>query len=65
MKTFLMTYQHEGAEWVFEIKAKDIRDANARRAKLAYARLDGELIARVPSSMGIFARIATFLKNAL
>ncbi len=65
MKTYLLTYQHEGAEWVIEIKAKDIQDANARRAKLAYARLDGELIARVPSSMGLLARIVTAVKNAL
>jgi hypothetical protein len=65
MKTYLLTYQHEGAEWIVELKAKDTQDANARRAKLAYARLDGELIACVPSSMGLLARFATFVKNAL
>lgn len=65
MKTYLLTYQHEGAEWVIELKAKDIQDANARRAKLAFARLDGELIARIPSSLGLFARFATLVKNAL
>lgn len=65
MKTYLLSYQYEGAEWVIEIKAKDMQDANARRARLAFARLDGELIARIPSPTGIFARVAQFLKNAL
>ena len=64
MKTYLLSYQYEGAEWVIEIKAKDIQDANARRARLAFARLDGELIARIPSPTGYFSRVANFLKNA-
>lgn len=65
MKTYLLSYQYEGAEWVIEIKAKDMQDANARRARLAFARLDGELIARIPSPTGIVARVTNFLKNAL
>jgi len=62
-KTYLLTYQHDGAEWVIELKAENEADALARRAKLAWARLDGELVTKIPHSMGWLARILVTLKN--
>lgn len=64
-KSYLFTYQHDGAEWVFEIQARDEKDAIARKAKIAYARLDGELVAKIPAHVGLFAKAAVTLKNAL
>lgn len=48
-----------------ELKALNEKDALARRAKLAYARLDGELVAKVPQAVGWTARLLVMLKNVL
>lgn len=63
MKTYLLTYQHDGAEWVLELKADNAQDARARMAKLAYARLDGELVAKIAAPLGPVARLAAWLRN--
>lgn len=63
MKTYLLTYQHDGAEWVLELKADNTQDARARMAKLAYARLDGELVAKIAAPLGPVARLAVWLRN--
>lgn len=65
LKTYLFTYQHDGADWVLEVKASSEQDALARRAKLAYARLDGELVAKIPASAGPIAKAITSFRNAL
>lgn len=62
-KTFLATYRHDGAEWGLELKARDADDAKARLRQLSFARLDGELIAEVPASLGPLAAVATFVRN--
>jgi hypothetical protein len=62
-KTYLFTYQHDGSEWVIELKAKDEADARARCAKLAWARLDGELIAKIPQSLGWLAKVGVTFQN--
>lgn len=64
-KTYLFSYQHAGAQWSFEIPAKDAEDAKARLARLAYARLDGELVARLPATVGVFAWLLTNLRNLI
>jgi hypothetical protein len=47
-RTYLFSYQHEGARWAFDIKATSPEDAKARLAKIATAsRYDGELIASI------------------
>ena len=63
MKTYLLTYQHDGAEWVLELKADSFQDARNRVAKLAYARLDGELVAKVAGATGPVARMVVWLRN--
>lgn len=65
LKTYLFTYHHEGAEWLLELKAADERDARARCAKLAFARLDGELVTKVPLALAWPARISVMLHNLL
>ena len=65
LKTYLFTYQHEGAEWVVELRAENEADALARRAKLALARLDGELVAKVPQTAGWLARIVVAVRNQM
>ena len=64
-KTFLVSYGHEGDRWTVELAAHDFDDAEARLAKLPFAKIDGELIAKVPASIGLVARLATVLRNAL
>lgn len=65
MRTYLITYNHDGAEWLLEIKAKDAADAKARLARLPYGRVDGELVAKVPGSLGPIAMIITAIRNGL
>lgn len=60
-RTFLFSYRHEGSVWCLEIKARDQEDARARLAKLPYATLDGELMAKIPVRSGILQRVAVTL----
>ncbi len=64
-KTFLVAYRYEDAEWVLELKARDVEDAKARLAALPFARLDGELVARVPAVLGPLAFAVAVLRNSL
>jgi hypothetical protein len=64
-KTFLITYHHDEADWVLELKARDIEDARARLAKLSCARIDGEIIAKVPAFSGPLAISAIAIRNGL
>ena len=60
MKTYLFSYMHQGAECVFEICADSADDARKRVARLQYATLDGELMAKIPTTQtasGILGRV--------
>lgn len=48
LNTYLFTYEHDGAECVLVLKAKDVADAKARVSKIAQATYDGELVTKVP-----------------
>lgn len=65
MKTYLFSYRHDGAEWAVEIQAASEADAKARVAKLAYASYDGELVAKVPASLGFIPRLLVSVRNTL
>jgi hypothetical protein len=52
LKTFLVSYNYEGAKWNLELKARDMADARARMGRLTYANLDGELMAKIPVPRG-------------
>lgn len=57
-KTYLFSYQHNGATWGFELKANSPEDARNRLSKIARARYDGVLVASVPipDAAGLLAR---------
>lgn len=65
MHTYLISYQHDGATWVLEIKARDAADAKARICAANRGTVDGELIAEVPAVLGIFARSGVAIRNWL
>lgn len=64
-RTFLFSYQHDGAEWSFEIKAKDEQDAKARVERLYFATYDGELVAKLSVHAGLLAKIYVLARNLL
>lgn len=49
-RTYLFSYNYEGARWSFEIKARDPADAKARVARFMFASYDGELKASIPAT---------------
>ena len=64
MKTYLLSYQHEGSTWLLELKAENEQDARKRLSRLQYARLDGELMMKIPTTQttsGILGRALSFL----
>jgi hypothetical protein len=52
LRTYLVSYNHEGARWNLELKARDIADARARLSQLCLATLDGEVAVRIPVPPG-------------
>jgi hypothetical protein len=64
-RTFLVAYRHNGAEWSLELPASNFEDAKARLSQLSFARIDGEVVAKLPSGFGLLARSATAIRNAL
>lgn len=63
MKTFLVSYRHEGEEWIIRLPARDASDAQARLAKLPYAAVDGELMGEFPAAAGPLVIMAMALRN--
>lgn len=63
--THLFSYRFDDREYTVDIVAKDAAEAKERLKALAWAKYDGELIARVPSEVGPFARIAIAVRNWL
>ena len=61
--TYLFSYNHEGHSWCFEIQADSREDAQARVARLAFATYDGEIVTKVPASLGWPARLLVMLRN--
>ena len=64
-KTFLISYHHHGAEWMLELKAHEADDARKRLRVLPLARIDGELVAKIPASLGPLAAVLTYVRNGL
>lgn len=48
MRTYLASYNHEGLRWNLEIQARDWDDAQARLSRISFAKLDGEVVAKIP-----------------
>lgn len=64
-KTFLVSYHHDGADWSLELKARDADDARARLKVLPLARIDGQIVAKVPATLGPLAVALTSIRNGL
>lgn len=66
-ETHLFSYRFEGADWGFEIVARDADEAKARLKALAWAKYDGVLVARISAGPGVgwFVRAAVAVRNVL
>ena len=62
--THLFSYRFHGRQYTVDIVAKDAAEAKERLKALAWATYDGELVARIPSGLGILARISVAVRNA-
>ena len=62
MKTYLFSYNYQGAECVFEIRADSTEDAKRRVARIQYATFDGELVAKIPASKSMTAILSPLLR---
>lgn len=61
--THLFSYRYDGREYTVDIVAKDANEAKERLKALAWAKYDGELVARIPAETGPLARIAITVRN--
>jgi ubiquinone biosynthesis protein COQ9 len=64
-KRYLVSYRHDGGQWNIELPATDIEDARSRLSQLALGRLEGEIIANIPGTLGPLAAFAAFARNLL
>ncbi|MGE0644161.1 MAG: hypothetical protein AB7P24_10855 [Nitrospira sp.] len=64
-RTFLFTYNFDGAKWELPIKAKTPEEARARLNNALYAEYSGELMASFPATPTIFSRFANFCMRLL
>jgi hypothetical protein len=62
-KRYLVSYRHDGGEWNIELPATCPDDARRRLGQLTFGRLEGEIVSKVPSALGPFAALATFIQN--
>ncbi|GKS65309.1 hypothetical protein YTPLAS72_26130 [Nitrospira sp.] len=62
-RTFLFTYNFDGAKWELPIKAKTPEEARARLNHALYAEYTGELMASIPVSPSGILGTFSFLKN--
>jgi len=56
MQTYLCSYWHDGRQWSLELKATSPQDAKERLAKMAWASVDGVMVAVVPVGLGWLSR---------
>ncbi|MEL7720947.1 hypothetical protein AAG598_12965 [Citromicrobium bathyomarinum] len=60
-----MSYRYDGAQWNIEVPATSIEDAQRRLGQLHFGRVDGEVIAHVPGSIGPIAELVARLRNLI
>jgi len=60
-RTFLFTYNFDGAKWELPIKAKTPEEARARLNRALYAEYSGELMVSIPVCPSIASRIMNFV----
>jgi hypothetical protein len=62
-KTYLFSYNYDGCSWCFEIQAESPEDARKRVSRLTFASYDGELVAKIPATLGIPTKAIIALRN--
>lgn len=63
--THIFSYQFNGRDYTVDIVALDEGEAKERLKALAFARYDGELVARIPRELGMLTQTATTLRNSI
>lgn len=63
MKRYLVSYRHDGVQWNIELPASNVDDANRRLGQLVFARMEGEIVAKVPASLSPLIAIAAWTRN--
>ncbi len=64
LKTYLFTYQCDGIEYALRVPAYSQLEATARVRRMSTAIYDGEVVAKIPMSLGWYARVLVALRNA-
>jgi len=64
-KNYMVSYRYDGAQWNIELPATSHEDAEQRLSQLHFGRVDGEIVANVPGSMGPIAMLATRFRNLI
>jgi hypothetical protein len=64
-RTFLFTYNFDGAKWELPIKAKTPEEARVRLNNALYAEYSGELMGSFPVHTSIFSRFTDFCMRLL
>jgi hypothetical protein len=62
-KNYLVSYRYDGGQWNIEIPATSLEDARSRLSQLHFGQIDGEVIARIPGSMGPLAILIASVRN--
>lgn len=63
-RTYLFSYNYGGSNWNIEIRAESPEDAQQRVSRLVFATYQGEVVAKVPASLGAPVRLAVLMQNA-
>ena len=64
MKSFLVNYRYGGQRYALEIPAADAAEAKDRLGSLLYGQVLGEVVGKVPASIGLLASLICLLRNA-
>ena len=64
MKKFLFEYKYDGALWGFEILAENADEAEKRVNALRWAKIQGEVMLKIPHYKTIWQGIAAPFVNA-
>ena len=65
MRTYLVNYRHDGKLCALALPASDEDDAKRRLSSLLYGRIQGELVAKIPASLGPLASLLSAVRNML
>lgn len=64
-KNYLVSYRYDGGQWNIELPAISEEDARLRLSQLHFGQIDGEVVARIPGSLGPIAKLAAAVRNLL